>query len=187
MNTTLLIHSKHTLDFGDFQDYLEIPNLVLDFISEMPESIHWYFHREGTSTTLFAITSNLQDTYEVSIDNLASYDDLKFFPYLVDSLAKFLQGEVDIENLYEEVDEEVMRAHTVIVNCTPLGMHPYEKEMPAIPYKYLTEAHLLYDCIYNPEKTLFLQMGEEHGCRVKNGLEMLHMQADAAWEIWYKS
>ena len=99
MNTTLLIHSKHTLDFGDFQDYLEIPNLVLDFISEMPESIHWYFHREGTSTTLFAITSNLQGTYEVSIDNLASYDDLKFFPYLVDSLAKFLQGEVDIDNL----------------------------------------------------------------------------------------
>lgn len=88
---------------------------------------------------------------------------------------------------YEEVDEEVMRAHTVIVNCTPLGMHPYEKEMPAIPYQYLTEAHLLYDCIYNPEKTLFLQMGEEHGCRVKNGLEMLHMQADAAWEIWYRS
>ena len=106
MNTTLLIHSKHTLDFGDFQDYLEIPNLVLDFINEMPESIHWYFHREGTSTTLFAITSNLQDTYEVSIDNLASYDDLKFFPYLVDSLAKFLQGEVDIDNLYEELDED---------------------------------------------------------------------------------
>ena len=106
MNTTLLIHSKHTLDFGDFQDYLEIPNLVLDFISEMPESIHWYFHREGTSTTLFAITSNLQGTYEVSIDNLASYDDLKFFPYLVDSLVKFLQGEVDIDNLYEELNED---------------------------------------------------------------------------------
>ena len=106
MNTTLLIHSKNTLDFGDFQAYLEIPNLVLDFISEMPGSIHWYFHREGTSTTLFAITSNLHGTYEVSIDNLASYDDLKFFPYLVDSLAKFLQGEMDIEYIYEELDEE---------------------------------------------------------------------------------
>jgi shikimate dehydrogenase len=63
-------------------------------------------------------------------------------------------------------------------------MHPYEKELPKIPYEYLTEGHLLYDCIYNPEKTLFLQMGEERGCRVKNGLEMLHVQADAAWEIW---
>ena len=106
MNTTLLIHSKQTLDFGDFQAYLEIPNLVLDFISEMPESIHWYFHREGTSTTLFAINYHLQGTYEVSIDNLASYDDLRFFPYLVDSLAKFLQGELDVENIYEVLNEE---------------------------------------------------------------------------------
>ena len=97
MNTTLLIHSNRTLDFSDIQTFLEIPNLVLDFISEMPESIHWYFHREGTSTTLFAINYNLQGTYEVSIDNLAAYDDLKFFPYLVDSLTKFLQGTMDIE------------------------------------------------------------------------------------------
>ena len=85
---------------------------------------------------------------------------------------------------YQEVDKEVMQAHTVIVNCTPLGMHPYDKELPAIPYEYLTEDHLLYDCIYNPAKTLFLQMGEEHGCRIKNGLEMLFMQADEAWRIW---
>ena len=106
MNTTLLIHSDQPLVFEDFLNYLEIPNLMLDFISEMPESMHWYFHREGTSTTLFAINYNLQDTYEISIDNLASYDDLKFFPYLADSLAKFLNGEVDIENLYEELDEE---------------------------------------------------------------------------------
>ena len=106
MNTTLLIHSEKTLDFGDFLAYMEIPNLVLDFMSEMPESIHWYFHRKGISTTLLAITSNLKGTYEVSIDNLASYDDLKFFPYLVDSLAKYLQGEVDMENLYEALNED---------------------------------------------------------------------------------
>lgn len=86
--------------------------------------------------------------------------------------------------VYEEVDEEVMQQHTIIVNCTPLGMHPYEEEMPALPYCYLNEKHLLYDCIYNPEKTLFLQAGEQHGCRIKNGLEMLHLQADKAWEIW---
>ena len=94
MNTTLLIHSDQPLVFEDFLTYLEIPNLVLDFISEMPESTHWYFHREGTSTTLFAVNYNLQDTYEISIDNLAAYDDLKFFPYLADSLAKFLNGKV---------------------------------------------------------------------------------------------
>ena len=106
MNTAILIHSSETLVFDDFQTYLEIPNLTLDFISELPDSIHWYFHREGTSTTLFAINYHLQGTYEVSVDNLASYDDLRFFPYLVDSLAKFLQGTLDFEHIYEELDEE---------------------------------------------------------------------------------
>ena len=106
MNTISLIHSHQPLVFEDFLSYLEIPTLVLDFVSEMPDSLHWYFHREGVSTTLFAIKSNLQGTYEVSIDNMASYDDLKLFPYLVDSLAKFLQGEVDFDNIYEELDED---------------------------------------------------------------------------------
>ena len=85
---------------------------------------------------------------------------------------------------YEEVDEWVLAEHQIIVNCTPLGMHPYENELPDIPYGYLTSNHLLYDCIYNPERTLFLQKGKEMGCRMKNGLEMLHLQADNAWIIW---
>ena len=85
---------------------------------------------------------------------------------------------------YQDVDEQVMAEHQIIVNCTPLGMHPYEDQCPDIPYQHLTEKHLLYDCIYNPEKTLFLQKGEEQGCRIKNGLEMLHLQADEAWKEW---
>ena len=85
---------------------------------------------------------------------------------------------------YEQVDEQVMAEHQIIVNCTPLGMHPYEDQLPNLPYHLLTEKHLLYDCIYNPEKTLFLQKGEEQGCRIKNGLEMLHLQADEAWKEW---
>ena len=85
---------------------------------------------------------------------------------------------------YEEVNEEVITGHQIVVNCTPLGMHPYEKAMPKIPYEWLTESHLLYDCIYNPGKTLFLQMGEKQGCRIKNGLEMLLKQADEAWRIF---
>ena len=85
---------------------------------------------------------------------------------------------------YDEVDELVMREHRIIVNCTPLGMHPYENELPNIPYAYLDKKHLLYDCIYNPERTLFLQKGEDMGCQVKNGLEMLHRQADEAWRVF---
>jgi shikimate dehydrogenase len=72
----------------------------------------------------------------------------------------------------------------LIINCTPLGMAPYQDQKPNIPYQLLSAKHLLYDCIYNPEKTLFLQEGEKQGCQIKNGLEMLHQQADEAWRIW---
>ena len=85
---------------------------------------------------------------------------------------------------YDEVAAQVIREHRIRVNCTPLGMHPYENEYPNIPYEYLSKEHLLYDCIYNPERTLFLQKGEKMGCQVKNGLEMLHRQADEAWGVF---
>lgn len=87
---------------------------------------------------------------------------------------------------YDEVDEKVLQVHTMVVNCTPLGMHPYENEFPAIPYQHIGNKHLLYDCIYNPSKTLFLREGKIRGCCIKNGLEMLHRQADEAWQIWNK-
>lgn len=85
---------------------------------------------------------------------------------------------------YEDITQDIIQSHTIIINCTPLGMAPFQQQQPAIPYQWLDQRHLLYDCIYNPEKTLFLQEGEIHGCRIKNGLEMLHIQADCAWEIW---
>ena len=85
---------------------------------------------------------------------------------------------------YDNISQELLNEHSIIINCTPLGMVPYEKEKPAIPYKWLTSKHLLYDCIYNPAKTLFLLEGEKYGCRIKNGLEMLHLQANEAWKIW---
>jgi shikimate dehydrogenase len=85
---------------------------------------------------------------------------------------------------YEQVTKQMIASHTLIINCTPLGMHPYEQYRPDICYDALTPQHLLYDCIYNPARTLFLQAGEHYGCRTKNGLEMLHLQADAAWQIW---
>jgi shikimate dehydrogenase len=73
---------------------------------------------------------------------------------------------------------------SIIVNTTPLGMKPDIESYPNIPYSLLNNTHLLYDLVYNPEETVFLQKGRERGCRIKNGLEMLHLQADKAWEIW---
>ena len=85
---------------------------------------------------------------------------------------------------YDELDEETMAAHTLIVNATPVGTYPKTDECPALPYRLLTPSHLCYDLVYNPSQTLFLQTAAAHGAVTKNGLEMLHRQADAAWKIW---
>ncbi len=85
---------------------------------------------------------------------------------------------------YEELTAEVMEEYSVIVNTTPVGMYPHTDECPDIPYQYLTPNHLLYDLLYNPDVTLFMKKGEEKGATTKNGLEMLLLQAFAAWDIW---
>ena len=87
---------------------------------------------------------------------------------------------------YEEITPDVMANHTVIVNTTPLGMFPKANFCPDIPYQYLTPNHILNDLIYNPDETLFMQKGKEYGATVKNGLEMLLLQAFISWEIWGK-
>tara|TARA_R110002049_G_scaffold39786_3_gene122084 strand:- start:1057 stop:1809 length:753 start_codon:yes stop_codon:yes gene_type:complete len=85
---------------------------------------------------------------------------------------------------YQQLDENVMRQHTVIVNCTPLGTHPNTTQKPAIPYQLITDKHLLFDLIYNPEKTAFLRTGEALGASICNGQNMLEYQAEEAWKIW---
>ncbi|HTN46295.1 MAG TPA: shikimate dehydrogenase [Flavipsychrobacter sp.] len=85
---------------------------------------------------------------------------------------------------YEELSEEIIKEHLLIINTTPLGMYPHVEEAPAIPYRHLTSHHLLYDLIYNPEETRFLLQGKEQGAAIKNGFEMLKLQADASWDIW---
>ena len=90
----------------------------------------------------------------------------------------------DSSLLYSILNKEIIEKHTVIINCTPLGTHPNIKNSPNIPYEFLTDKHLLFDLIYNPEKTKFLHEGEKRGTAIKNGLEMLEMQAEKSWEIW---
>ena len=85
---------------------------------------------------------------------------------------------------YDDLTEAVMSDYTVIVNCTPLGMAPEEETFPPIPYEYISARHLLFDCVYNPEETLFLQKGKAQGATTRNGMEMLYGQAKAAWKIW---
>lgn len=85
---------------------------------------------------------------------------------------------------YEDITAETLREYEVIVNCSPVGMFPKVDECPAIPYEFLTQDNLLYDLVYNPENTLFMKKGALPGAVVKNGLEMLHLQAIASWEFW---
>ena len=86
---------------------------------------------------------------------------------------------------YSQLTPEVMREYTVIVNCSPVGMFPKVDLAPDIPYELLTSKHLLFDLVYNPKDTLFMQKGRAQGAIVKNGLEMLHLQAIASWEFWH--
>lgn len=84
---------------------------------------------------------------------------------------------------YQEIDKYIIDKK-LIINCSPVGTFPNIKDSPKIPYQYLTSENFLYDLVYNPDKTLFLKKGDEIGCFTKNGVEMLKIQAEKAWEIW---
>ncbi len=86
--------------------------------------------------------------------------------------------------LYEAITPEVVKEYEVIVNCTPCGMFPKVKECPKLPYEAMTSNNLLYDLLYNPSETMFMRKGAQHGATVKNGLEMLLLQAFASWDFW---
>lgn len=88
------------------------------------------------------------------------------------------------ELAYAAITPEVLQAYSLIINTTPLGMAPDVESAPAIPYEALSAGHFLYDLVYNPEETLFLQKGRAAGAKTTNGLPMLYAQADAAWQIW---
>ena len=85
---------------------------------------------------------------------------------------------------YHDIVNNNIFENTLIINTTPLGMYPFIDKYPKIPYHFLTPKHYLYDLVYNPEETLFLKKGKEMGAGIKNGLEMLILQAEKSWEIW---
>lgn len=102
----------------------------------------------------------------------------------IDALFVSRNPKKDNEISYDDLSDEKLKEHTVIINCTPLGTHPDIEKCPNINYKAITEKHLLYDLIYNPAKTTFLTHGEKQGAIIVNGLKMLELQAEKAWRIW---
>ncbi len=85
---------------------------------------------------------------------------------------------------YDDIKQKSLEDYTLIINTTPLGMYPDTDNLPDLPYHTLSQDHILYDLIYNPEETLFMQQGKKRGCKTLNGLYMLQQQAEAAWSIW---
>jgi shikimate dehydrogenase len=88
---------------------------------------------------------------------------------------------------YEDIDTSVMENHSLIVNCTPAGMFPNIHQMPPLPYHAMSSRHLVYDLIYNPAETAMMREASLYGASCMNGLRMLHLQADRAWEIWSRN
>ena len=88
------------------------------------------------------------------------------------------------EFIYENLNDVIINRFKMIINCSPVGTFPNINKCPNIPYKYLTKEHILYDLVYNPIESLFLRRGKELGCKTKNGLEMLEIQANESWRIW---
>ncbi|HSZ71800.1 MAG TPA: shikimate dehydrogenase [Cytophagaceae bacterium] len=85
---------------------------------------------------------------------------------------------------YDELTPAILSTHALIINTSPVGMYPHVDQCPAIPYEQLGSGHYLYDLVYNPAETLFMKKGLERGVKAKNGLDMLVLQAEKAWEIW---
>lgn len=102
----------------------------------------------------------------------------------IETLLVSREGRNGISIAYAQLNCELLEEHTIIVNTTPLGTYPKTDGFPEIPYTCLTDKHLLFDLVYNPAVTQFLQKGAERGAAIKNGLEMLELQAMAAWRIW---
>ncbi len=85
---------------------------------------------------------------------------------------------------YSSLTEQILQDYPVIINCSPVGMYPNDQQAPEIPYAGITADHYLYDLVYRPDPTRFLQYGKERGAIVKSGLDMLELQAEASWRIW---
>ena len=85
---------------------------------------------------------------------------------------------------YDQVTPEIIESHSLIINTSPVGMYPNVNDTPNLPYEAITSKHHLFDLIYNPGETLFLQKGRQRGATIQNGLEMLHIQAEESWKIW---
>lgn len=164
--------------------------VLASFLGEVGVSGH-DFRLEGFNTDIYGFQMSLKPLLKDSNDEALVLGDggaAKAVKCVLDNLGidyKVVTRRHHEGNLlFSELKPHHIAKHKIIINTTPLGTYPNVHECPPIPYDALTPEHLLYDLIYNPEKTLFLQKGEEKGATIKNGYEMLVLQAERSWHIW---
>ena len=135
-----------------------------------------------------SLSSQLSDhhTRALILGNGGAAEAVKFVLQQLNINYKIVSRKIhkDAELAYADLNETIIKENPLIINTTPLGTFPEIDGCPEIPYQYLTPQHFLYDLVYNPEKTLFLKKGEERGALIKNGYEMLVVQAEESWDIW---
>ncbi|WP_394366913.1 shikimate dehydrogenase family protein [Blattabacterium cuenoti] len=85
---------------------------------------------------------------------------------------------------YDDLNKDILETHKIIINCTPVGTYPNINSCPLVPYQFISKKHYFYDLVYNPNKSLFLKKAEKKGAFIRNGLEMLNIQANESWKIW---
>ncbi len=147
---------------------------------------------EGFNTDVYGFTGSLEpllSSFHTGALVLGSGGASKAVRYALDKLGihwlMVSRNPHDSETLgYGELTREVVERYPVVVNTTPLGTFPHTETFPPVPYEWLTPRHLLFDLVYNPEETRFMAMGRERGAVVKNGYEMLVLQAERSYQIW---
>ncbi|MEX1189156.1 MAG: shikimate dehydrogenase [Bacteroidia bacterium] len=102
----------------------------------------------------------------------------------VDTLFVSRSPEGEQEIGYEDINDHVIRFHPLIINTSPVGQFPDDEQLISLPYQYITDKHLLYDLVYNPDETAFLKAGKKQGAMIHNGLSMLQLQADQSLKTW---
>ncbi len=145
----------------------------------------------GYNSDYYGFTESLKPFLNKTIEKaliLGTGGASKAIAYALEQLGihyTFVSRNPDFNELsYEDLDKDSINSYKLIINCTPLGTHPNTENYPDIPYEYITKNHVLYDLIYNPDQTTFMKKGAQQGAKVSNGLQMLILQAEKAWEIW---
>lgn len=149
------------------------------------------FRLEGYNTDVYGFEMSLkpllkhQHTQALVLGTGGASRAIKYVLNKLNIYTQFVSREAEGNRIsYADLTPELLSKYKLIINTTPLGTSPNVDQCPDIPYEAITHEHLLYDLIYNPEETLFLQKGRERGAATKNGYEMLLLQAEKSWEIW---